>query len=463
MEGIVPPLEKATIGATPRVVFCTTCKGRAQHIQRTLPGNLADNIDYPNCKFVLLDYNSGDHLLEYVKREHARQIESGRLVVYSYREPGPFRMAHAKNMAHRLGIIEGGDILVNMDADNYSCPGFAWWIVEQLITDLELFFLWVFAKSVIGRARQGLAGRIVLSRNAFLKVGGYDERYIEWAPEDEDLKVRLRRIGCEGIRIEDRFLYVIPHKDGLRFREYPHAKPTPEQEEIALTRVRESKDTVVNFGNYGCGTVYENFSETPIHLGPLPTRIFGIGMMKTATTSLDRALKILGFDSAHFKNPLWARNVWEEVLKFGRSPTLEKSYAISDNPIPLLYKQLDKAYPGSKFILTVRNERDWVRSVRDHWNPDLNPFRWEWDTDAFSHRLHQEVYGRKTFDAETFLRRYRQHNTEVFKYFKGRPDDLLILNADLPDYRKWDRLCVFLGCRHPGVPYPRAFATPRVI
>ena len=53
----------------PLIVFCTTCKGRAQHIEQTLPKNLADNARYLNCKFVVLDYNSPDHLQEYLCSE----------------------------------------------------------------------------------------------------------------------------------------------------------------------------------------------------------------------------------------------------------------------------------------------------------------------------------------------------------------------------------------------------------
>ena len=50
------------------IVFCTTCRGRADHVEKTLPQNLADN---PNSKFVLLDYNSQDNLVPYLKANHA--------------------------------------------------------------------------------------------------------------------------------------------------------------------------------------------------------------------------------------------------------------------------------------------------------------------------------------------------------------------------------------------------------
>jgi len=90
----------------------------------------------------------------------------------------------------------------------------------------------------------------------------------------------------------------------------------------------------------------------------------------------------------------------------------------------VLYKELDRAYPGSKFILTVRDEVDWLRSVRDHFSW-RNPFRWEWKTYPFTNQIHRNNLRPHDFDSLTFLERYRRHNAEVIDYFKNRPDDLL--------------------------------------
>lgn len=54
---------------------------------------------------------------------------------------------------------------------------------------------------------------------------------------------------------------------------------------------------------------------------------------------------------------------------------LERHYALCDPPIPILYEKLDQAYPGSKFILTVRNEDKWLTSVRNHWSRE-HPRPW---------------------------------------------------------------------------------------
>lgn len=495
----------------PRIVFVTTCKNRVQHIQETLPKNIKDNADYQNCKFVVLDYRDPGPLRDYIWNNHRADIDNGRLAVYHYfgknseefefgsffssdirngmaklSESTPFKMAHAKNMAHRLGILEGADILVNLDADNFTGAGFATWIAGQfrewcpkcggvdlvkartLFPDLadrmichecedqrsyikQNIFLRTFWEP--GDFRRGVNGRIVVTRNAFLKAGGYDERYETWAPDDKDFNARLQRLGYSDKMIDRQYVEAVRHNDRTRFREYPQARSKMEEYEA---EVHASKETVVNSGHFGEGVVFKNFSSEPITLGPIPTRIFGIGMHKTCTTSLCKALEILGFDAAHWNGPQWAKNIWLE-MRDGRSPTVEKCYAITDLPITLLYRQLDQAYPGSKFILTVRDEQKWIESVRKHWSYDGNPWRSTWDNEpaAFTHRIHHDLYGQKNFDAEVFMARYRRHNAEVVEYFRDRPRDLLVLNME--DKRNpWWMLCSFLDVPVPDIDYPVA-------
>lgn len=410
-----------------------------------------------NYKFLVLDYGDSGELEHYLHTEHLPDILSGRLIVYKNYTDQPFQMSHAKNMAHRLAILNGADILCNMDADNYSIPGFADYIMEKIGPDPENTFLYCNAKSVVGRARQGLAGRIVTTSNTFLKVGGYDERYTVWAPEDEDFKSRVKRLDHNGILIENEYLYVLPHKDGLRFKEYPDAKPTPESEILALRKIRESTNIIANHGNLGCGVVYKNYGPIPTVLTSIPTRIFGIGMQKTATTSLYTAFNILGFDSAHWTGPWWSKRIWQEVVDCGRSLTLERHYAMCDLPFTFLFKELDTIYPGSKFILTTRDEKAWLESVRNHFI--INKQRFDWDNDCFTHKCHWLMYGRRTFDADIMLNRYRAHNTEVVEYFKHRPEDLLVM--DMNHGTNWDNLCKFLNQPIPSIPYPKAFVTPK--
>lgn len=442
-----------------KLAFATTCKGRVQHVKRTLPRNLADN---PCAKFILLNYNSNDDLLTYLQSHHAQDIESGRLVIYSYMESGPFRMAHAKNMAHRLAMREGADILCNLDADNLTGPGFAEYVERMFLQagyDHAMFacpkmFMW--ARMVQGKMKRGVSGRIVMTSRAFLLAGGYDERFADWGPDDKDMNVRLARLGFLPVEIDGCYLDAIHHKDSLRFKEYPHAKP-PKDAASGEQFYPPNECTVANFGNFGCGRVFRNFDfSCPIELRPLPTRIFGIGMQKTATTSLDKALQLLGFDSAHWLDGKWAVAILREMRAKGRSDTLERHYALCDLPIAILFRELDRSYPGSKFILTVRDEVDWLVSARAHWSYEHNTHRPDWDLYPAAHFIHRATYGQKYFDPIVFLARYRRHNAEVLEYFRDRPDDLLVM--DMSRGASWRELCEFVERSIPEEKYPRAYA-----
>jgi hypothetical protein len=450
----------------PVIAFCTTCKDRQQHLMQTLPRNLSDNEDYRGfAMFIIVDYGS---------------IEPVRVPRYSWvhlqrYETDRFRMAHAKNMAHRIGIECGADILVNMDADNYTGPHFARYLAKMFELHQDIFMVsrmvqqcgewiggtrcllprdhevdhttdrevleWLYHENERPLVR-GISGRIAVTKEAFIKTGGYDEsRYNDWGPDDKDFNFRLQRLGYRPLAIANRFLGAIHHSEKLRFREYPHARADDsiENEDV----VPEMDTTVVNFGDIGCGGAIK----------PIPTRIFGIGFHKTGTTSLYEAFKILGYDAAHWTNARWARTIWEEMEATGKSITLEKAYALTDFPIGLLWRELDKAYPGSKFILTVRDVADWLDSVEKHFS-DANPWRSSWDGDCFTHKLHTLVYGRKKFDRQVMLDRYWRHNAEVLDYFKGR-NDLLVMPRP-----EWTPLCTFLGKDVPNVPYPKANLTP---
>ena len=440
-----------------RIAFCTTCRGRAEHIKLTLPQNLADNADYRDAVFVLLNYNSPDDLLEYIQANHAKDIASGRLVVYTFPDVDRFHMAHAKNMAARCGMLEGADILVTLDADNYTGSGFASFVAEKfhepgIVPGIFLCPDFAFIRALPhgpDRPARGFYGRLAVWSQTFVKVGGYDEIYDTWRGEDIDMNWRLQRAGYVIRHIDKQYLSTIPHGAEMRFREYPHAQQYETKHEEEMIKLRT--ETIVNYGRFGLGKVIRN-GEKEVSLDPLPTRIFGIGMHKTATTSLHEALKILRFDSFHWgkgEAPL----IWQEMNALGFSKMLEQWYALCDLPIPLLYRELDKAYPGSKFILTIRDDVDWLQSVKRLWDAKHNPTRWVWDVYPFTNHIHTVLYGQKDFDALIFLRRYRQHNAEVLEYFKDRPEDLLVLDMDNND--TWAKLCPFLNCPIPAKAYPR--------
>jgi len=435
------------------IVFCTTCKGRTQHLELTLAQNIRDNPEQ-YAKFIVLDYNSEDSLADFIQNNFQEELHSGKLIFYQFKEQTSFKMAHAKNMAHRLGILEGAEILVNLDADNYTGKGFANFIKNKFDEYGNEIYLWAkMIKKGENRLPRGISGRIVVSKNAFLNVGGYDEKYNTYSPDDKDFNARLARVGYNGIQIENEYLRAILHNDKMRFREYRHVQNNIDEDDFKINQ----NSRVVNYGNIGLGTVYKNFTDIPIELKKIPTRIFNIGLHKTATNSFHCAMQILGFSSGHWKNAHWAKKIWQDMTEIGTSITLEKNYALSDLPIPVIYRELDKGYPNSKFILTIRDENNWIESIKKHWNPEYNKFKNNWNHDPFSHKIHKILYGQKGFDQQIFLERYRKYNKEVIDYFKDRNEDFLILNMDNKEENHWIALCNFLNMEIPNLEYPKEY------
>src|SRR5688572_15135597 len=114
----------------PRISLCTTCMGRLHHLKETLPRNLEDNKDCPELEFVVLDYNSPDSTGAWLHETYPDLIHSGRLKYFRTTEPKYFHMAHSKHVAHRLAT---GDIVCNVDADNFTGPGFASKLAEMFL------------------------------------------------------------------------------------------------------------------------------------------------------------------------------------------------------------------------------------------------------------------------------------------------------------------------------------------
>jgi hypothetical protein len=124
-----------------------------------------------------------------------------------------------------------------------------------------------------------------------------------------------------------------------------------------------------------------------------------------------------------------------------------------DVTVSPFYAQLDGAYSGSKFILTVRNRESWLRSSEDHWRYTL---AW-WDRHdgqfkRFSQFIFACTYGTLHFNADRFRFVYDLHLRNVREYFNGRPEDLLVMDICAGD--GWEKLCPFLGFEVPEIPFP---------
>src|SRR5690349_17299315 len=95
--------------------------------------------------------------------------------------------------------------------------------------------------------------------------------------------------------------------------------------------------------------------------------IFGIGLSKTGTTSLFAALDVLGFRSGTYRHMRGLGLAEWFDGDFARDYFADFD-ALTDLPIATWFPQLDQRYPGSKFVLTVRDIGSWLESARKHFS-----------------------------------------------------------------------------------------------
>ena len=178
-------------------------------------------------------------------------------------------------------------------------------------------------------------------------------------------------------------------------------------------------------------------------------KIFGVGLNKTGTTSIAKALDILGFYSVHFQSK--KGNIKNIIEKNGENnqPLLKEieeydAYLDWNHPQTNHYfKKLDHQYPNSKFILHTRPMEDWIKSRYQHVNsiPNLKKMQKKYPDNPWYN-----------MDVEAWKAEYDEHHTNVKSYFKNRPDDLLMFNLFAGD--SWEELCDFLKIEKPNVEFP---------
>ena len=174
-------------------------------------------------------------------------------------------------------------------------------------------------------------------------------------------------------------------------------------------------------------------------------KVFGIGWAKTGTTTLGRCLSILGY--LHHGPRL------DLVLDVANSDLrrikhlAEEHESFTDWPWTLLYRELDKTFPGSRFVLTTRAPERWIRSY-------LNMIAGQGEPTESLNSIRRVIYGIPfpNSSSSDLLARYHRHTNNVLEYFKDRPNSLLVCDWENGD--GWEKLCNFLGKPVPAAAFP---------
>lgn len=187
-------------------------------------------------------------------------------------------------------------------------------------------------------------------------------------------------------------------------------------------------------------------------------KVFCIGMNKTGTTSIEKTFIEFGYNVA---DEALAHQLVEPYLNRDFKSIKEfctKFEAFQDAPFSWKYTYiyLDQVFPGSKFILSVRDSsEEWLQSlIRFHTklfgkngkvptSQDLKEARRPFNRNVFDNLSGiMDITNDDPYNKTKMIHYYESHNSMVMDYFKFK-NNLLIIN--LNEEGAYQRFCQFLG------------------
>lgn len=154
---------------------------RLEHIKETYLFNI-DTAMQSGLKFefVLLDWSSTDGLQDWIKSNLSQYINDGIVKIISIEGKNVFDRSKTLNI---LGKSCQGELICNLDADNYLCLDFLFSIKKVFDENLNSI---IHCRGRPKRGWRGIFGRIVYRKDYFLKIRGYDELMTGYGEEDMD-------------------------------------------------------------------------------------------------------------------------------------------------------------------------------------------------------------------------------------------------------------------------------------
>lgn len=196
---------------------------------------------------VLIPYRPFDnyrreHILRFVKHRMELGFPDWE-IVFGIDDPNdltePFNRSRALNEAARNSY---GDVLLICDADTICNETYLW----QALKMIESGASWVFPYEMYYNLNQAysdkilgqmadrqwkrpsdtdvefaldyvVSGMLMVRRDLFETVGGFDEKFIDWGYEDDAFNLMLTAFGGESQRVPEGFVTHIWHPPGLQF------------------------------------------------------------------------------------------------------------------------------------------------------------------------------------------------------------------------------------------------------
>jgi hypothetical protein len=188
-------------------------------------------------------------------------------------------------------------------------------------------------------------------------------------------------------------------------------------------------------------------------------KIFCIGLNKTGTTSLGKAMKDFGFipgnqSEAELLFNDWVKRDFKKIINYCKTAEFFQDVPFS---YPYTFAILDQAFPKSKFILTVRdNPEQWYNSLINYHGKlfgngnipptaeDLKQANYVYKGFPYdSMKKLLNVPDEDLYNKDILIESYKMHNKIIIDYFNFRKEDLLVLNV--AEEGSYEKLCHFLN------------------
>jgi glycosyltransferase involved in cell wall biosynthesis len=178
----------------------TTCKGRLEHLKRTLP----TAVGQPGMSHVLVDWSCPQGAGDWARQEYGDKVRVVKVPGQASFNPSASRNVGAQRADGRW--------LMFRDADISLASSFA----ERVIPLLAKGFFYVPKRDLQGP----WAGVVVMSRADYLAVGGYDDVMQGWGYEDKDMYTRLQLAGVKVRLFPEELIGWIDHDNAMRVQYY---------------------------------------------------------------------------------------------------------------------------------------------------------------------------------------------------------------------------------------------------
>lgn len=171
------------------ISIIVTCKGRLHHLKESLPKLINRTDDY-----VLVDYTCPDMCGAWAIANHCKTnvVHISGQQGFHHSKARNIGAAHAK---HEWLCFIDADMVVND---------------ETLIENLKLVKGNMY---LLDKYDHGYCGFLVIHRDDFNRIAGYNEKMIGWGYEDLDVRYRLTKIGISAVYVDHRGIKHIDHND----------------------------------------------------------------------------------------------------------------------------------------------------------------------------------------------------------------------------------------------------------